>query len=97
MLSLSFRFRSQLRDTWITTSRGTEPARRSIRFDIPFGSTFQLDQRTSWINVPGCRDHFDFAPSYVGAMPFLVEIPNGSTGSRYFFEAPFQVRLQGAT
>ena len=29
-------------------------------------------------------------------MPFLVEIPNGSTGSRYFFEAPFQVRLQGA-
>ncbi|HEX9833151.1 MAG TPA: RHS repeat-associated core domain-containing protein, partial [Mycobacterium sp.] len=32
-----------------------------------------------------------------GSMPFLVEIPNGSTGSRYFFEAPFQVRLQGAT
>jgi hypothetical protein len=27
-------------------------------------------------------------------MPFLVEIANGSIGSRHLFEAAFQVRLQ---
>ena len=30
----------------------------------------------------------------VGSMPFLVEIANGSMGSRHLFEAAFQVRLQ---
>ena len=30
----------------------------------------------------------------MGSMPFLVEIANGSMGSRHLFEAAFQVRLQ---
>ena len=32
-----------------------------------------------------------------GSMPFLVEIVNGSMGSRYLFAAFFQVRLQRST
>ena len=31
-----------------------------------------------------------------GSMPFLVEIANGSMGSRHLFEAAFQLRLQRA-
>ncbi len=32
-----------------------------------------------------------------GSMPFLVEIANGSMGSRHLFEAAFQVCLQRGT
>ena len=38
-----------------------------------------------------------FATLKVGSMPFLVEIANGSMGSRHPFEAAFQMRLQGGT
>ncbi len=33
----------------------------------------------------------------LGSMPFLVEIANGSMGSRHLFAAAFQVRLQRGT
>ena len=43
---------------------------------------------------PKCRYPMRGLRRARGSMPFLVEIANGTMGSRHLFEAVFQVRLQ---